>query len=86
MRTIATLLIVIGTTLPAVAADGFNIVIPGRPGVPIIINGADIQTSLDEAATRSNASHVSHACCRAWKTPNRATSSAPTFATPMVSP
>src|SRR3954464_4333409 len=41
MRSLTALLFVIGTTLPAVAGDGFNIVIPGRPGVPIIINGVD---------------------------------------------
>ena len=41
MRAISALLFVIGTTLPAFAGDGFNIVIPGRPGVPIIINGVD---------------------------------------------
>jgi hypothetical protein len=41
MRVISALLLTIATTLPAVAADGFNIVIPGRPGVPIIINGVD---------------------------------------------
>ena len=41
MRAFSALLFVIGTTLPAFAGDGFNIVIPGRPGVPIIINGVD---------------------------------------------
>ena len=41
MRVITALLMVIGTALPALAGDGFNIVIPGRPGVPIIINGVD---------------------------------------------
>jgi hypothetical protein len=41
MRTLSALLFVIATTLPAAAADGFNIVIPGRAGVPIIINGVD---------------------------------------------
>ncbi|MGM4891075.1 hypothetical protein [Tardiphaga sp. 839_C3_N1_4] len=41
MRTLSALLFVIATTLPAAAADGFNIVVPGRPGVPIIINGVD---------------------------------------------
>ncbi len=41
MRVIPALLLTIATTLPAVAADGFNIVIPGRPGVPVIINGVD---------------------------------------------
>ena len=41
MRAISALLLTIVTTLPAAAADGFNIVIPGRPGVPVIINGVD---------------------------------------------
>jgi hypothetical protein len=41
MRTLSALLFVIATTLQAAAADGFNIVMPGRPGVPIIINGVD---------------------------------------------
>jgi hypothetical protein len=41
MRAIAVALLIVTTTLPAVAADGFNIVIPGRRGVPIIINGVD---------------------------------------------
>jgi len=41
MRILSALLFVIATTLPAAAADGFNIVIPGRQGVPIIINGVD---------------------------------------------
>jgi hypothetical protein len=41
MRVIPGLLLTLATTLPAAAADGFNIVIPGRPGVPVIINGVD---------------------------------------------
>jgi hypothetical protein len=41
MRAITGLIFVLATTLPAAAGDGFNIVIPGRPGVPIIINGVD---------------------------------------------
>lgn len=41
MRVIPALLLTLATTLPATAGDGFNIVIPGRPGVPIIINGVD---------------------------------------------
>ena len=41
MRAFSALLFMIGTTLPAFAGDGFNVVIPGRPGVPIIINGVD---------------------------------------------
>src|SRR4030081_3050855 len=43
MRVRTALAILIATTLPAFAggAGGFDIVIPGRPGVPIIINGVD---------------------------------------------
>jgi hypothetical protein len=41
MRRGMALAILIGTTLPAFADGGFDIVIPGRPGVPIIINGID---------------------------------------------
>jgi hypothetical protein len=41
MRRGMALAILIGTTLPAFAGGGFDIVIPGRPGVPIIINGID---------------------------------------------
>ena len=48
MRFISVLLIVIGTTLPAFAGDGFHIVIPGRPGVPIIINGIDASYAVVE--------------------------------------
>lgn len=33
---------------PAIAADGFDIVIPGRPGVPIIINGIDASYAVIE--------------------------------------
>ena len=48
MRAVSALLILIGTTLPALAGDGFNIVIPGRPGVPIIINGIDASYAVVE--------------------------------------
>jgi hypothetical protein len=53
MRAAQTLLILIGTSLigtalPAFASDGFNIVIPGRPGVPIIINGLDASYAVVE--------------------------------------
>ena len=41
MRTGLALAILFGATLPASAGDGFNIVIPGRAGVPVIINGVD---------------------------------------------
>ena len=42
------LAILIGTALPACASEGFDIVIPGRPGVPIIINGVDASYSVVE--------------------------------------
>lgn len=48
MRAIATLFFMIGT-LPAAAADGFNVVIPGRAGVPIIINGIDASYRVIES-------------------------------------
>ncbi len=34
--------------MPAYAGDGFNIVVPGRPGVPIIINGIDASYAVVE--------------------------------------
>jgi hypothetical protein len=48
MRAAQALLILIGTNLPALAGDGFDIVIPGRPGVPIIINGQDVSYAVLE--------------------------------------
>ncbi|MDB5654839.1 MAG: hypothetical protein JWQ94_2452 [Tardiphaga sp.] len=48
MRVITALLMVIGSTLPAMAGDGFNIVIPGHPGVPIIINGVNASYAVVE--------------------------------------
>ena len=48
MRFISALLLTVGTTLPVFAGDGFNIVIPGRPGVPIIINGIDASYAVVE--------------------------------------
>jgi len=41
MRIGVTLAILMTTTSAAFAGGGFDIVIPGRPGVPIIINGID---------------------------------------------
>jgi hypothetical protein len=38
----------IGTVLPAGAGEGFDIVIPGRPGVPVIINGVDASYAVVE--------------------------------------
>ena len=48
MRAGIALAILIGTTLPAFAGGGFDIVIPGRPGVPIIINGVDASYAVVE--------------------------------------
>jgi hypothetical protein len=47
MCVVRALLILIGTSLPAFA-DGFDIVIPGRPGVPIIMNGKDVSYAVVE--------------------------------------
>ena len=49
MRAAQALLLLIGTTLPASANDGFNVVIPGRAGVPIIINGLDASYAVVES-------------------------------------
>ena len=50
MRVRTALAILIATTLPAFAggAGGFDIVIPGRPGVPVIINGVDASYAVVE--------------------------------------
>ena len=48
MRAAQALLLLIGTSLPAAANDGFAIVIPARPGVPIIINGVDASWAVVE--------------------------------------
>ena len=48
MRAISALLVLIGSTLPAFAGDGFHIVVPGRPGVPIIINGVNAAYAVVE--------------------------------------
>ena len=48
MRAGVTLAILIGTTSTAFAGGGFDIVIPGRPGVPIIINGVDASYAVVE--------------------------------------
>jgi hypothetical protein len=49
MRTALALAILIGTSLTASANDGFSYVIPGRPGVPIIINGIDASYAVIES-------------------------------------
>jgi hypothetical protein len=48
MRAVVALAILIGTTATAFAGGGFEIVIPGRPGVPIIINGVDASFAVIE--------------------------------------
>jgi hypothetical protein len=48
MRAGLALAILIGTSCAASAAEGFDIVIPGRPGVPIIINGVDASYAVVE--------------------------------------
>ena len=48
MRVGLALAILIGTALPAFAGEGFDIVIPGRPGVPVIINGVDASYAVVE--------------------------------------
>src|SRR3954464_7451067 len=53
MRAARALFLLIGTTLPALspafANDGFSLVIPGRPGMPIIINGVDASWAVVES-------------------------------------
>jgi hypothetical protein len=53
MRAVRALLLLIGTMVaassPASANGGFSIVIPGRAGVPIIINGVDASWAVVES-------------------------------------
>lgn len=53
MRAARALLLLIGTALPALspasANDGFSVVIPGRAGVPVIINGIDASWAVVES-------------------------------------
>jgi len=48
MRVSTALAILIGTTPAAFAGSGFDRVVPGRPGVPIIINGVDVSYAVVE--------------------------------------
>jgi hypothetical protein len=50
MRALALFAFLVGLPATALAADGFDIVIPGRPGVPIIINGIDASYAVVEGA------------------------------------
>jgi hypothetical protein len=48
MRVASTLAILAAMTSTAFAGGGFEIVIPGRPGVPIFINGVDASYAVIE--------------------------------------
>ena len=48
MRAAALAAILIGLPATAFAGGGFDIVVPGRPGVPIIINGIDASYTVVE--------------------------------------
>jgi hypothetical protein len=48
MRVISALVVLLSGPLPALAGDGFHVVIPGRAGVPIIINGTDASYAVVE--------------------------------------
>ena len=48
MRVASTLAILAAMTSTAFAGGGFEIVIPGRPGVPVIINGVDASYAVVE--------------------------------------
>jgi hypothetical protein len=49
MRAARIVLFLIATALPASANDGFSLVVPGRPGVPVIINGVDASWAVVES-------------------------------------
>jgi hypothetical protein len=48
--TAAILMAMISAATPALAGGGFEIVVPGRAGVPIIINGVDASYAVVEGA------------------------------------
>jgi len=48
MRLATALVILIGTASTSLASEGFDIVIPSRPGVPVIINGIDASYAVVE--------------------------------------
>jgi hypothetical protein len=49
MRVGVTLAFLVTMTSAAFASEGFEIVIPGRPGVPVIINGIDASYAVIES-------------------------------------
>lgn len=48
MRVRSLIALLIGLPSAAVAGEGFDLVIPSRPGVPIIINGIDVSYAVVE--------------------------------------
>ncbi|WP_315780761.1 MULTISPECIES: hypothetical protein [unclassified Bradyrhizobium] len=48
MRITTALVILIGASSAALASEGFEIVIPQRPGVPVVINGIDASYAVVE--------------------------------------
>ena len=48
MRLVTALAILIGFSPFAFASEGVDLVIPGRPGVPIIVNGLDVSYAVIE--------------------------------------
>jgi len=48
MRIVTALALLIGATPAAFAGGGFERIIPGRPGVPVIINGIDASYAVVE--------------------------------------
>lgn len=50
MRATLALAILAAMTSTALAGGGFDIVVPNRPGVPIIINGVDASYAVVESA------------------------------------
>jgi len=48
MQLRAALAFLIAVTSQALAGEGFDLVIPGRPGVPVIINGIDVSYAVIE--------------------------------------
>ncbi|WP_454646293.1 hypothetical protein [Bradyrhizobium liaoningense] len=48
MRAVALAVFLIGLPATALAGEGFDIVVPGRPGVPIIINNIDASYAVVE--------------------------------------
>ena len=49
MRAVYALMMLVGMPLAASANDGFSVVIPGRAGVPIVINGIDASYAVVES-------------------------------------